>query len=140
MKFVVQSRANMIATTPPEAKWALISISEKPDHPEVQMNDSHVGRLNLVFHDSDVQKDGEILFSPDLAEQVLDFQASMEEAGVSVMYVHCLMGQSRSAAVAAALEKALYGDDSKYFRPGPYKPNMLVFRTVLNAAHDRGMI
>lgn len=130
----------MIATTPPQAKWALISISEKEDHPEIQMNESHVDRLNLVFHDADVQKEGEILFNPTHAQVILNFVEDMQSRDVDVMYVHCLMGQSRSAAVAAALEKALYGDDSKYFRPGPYKPNMLVFRTVLNECHERGMI
>lgn len=140
MKFVVHSRANMIAAKPPEAKWALISISEAADHPEIQLNDHHVGRLNLMFHDADVPKEGETLFSEETARQIWDFQESMAEAGVDVMYVHCLMGQSRSAGVAAALEKALNGDDSKYFRPGPYKPNMLVFRGVLNEAHERGLI
>lgn len=130
----------MIATTPPVVKWALISISEKEDHPEIQLNESHVDRLNLVFHDSDVQKEGEILFNAAHAEVILNFVEDMQSRDVDVMYVHCLMGQSRSAAVAAALEKALYGDDSKYFRPGPYKPNMLVFRTVLNECHERGLI
>ena len=130
----------MIATTPPQAKWALISISEKEDHPEIQLNESHVDRLNLVFHDADVQKEGETLFNSTHAEVILDFVEDMQSKDVDVMYVHCLMGQSRSAAVAAALEKALYGDDSKYFRPGPYKPNMLVFRTVLNECHERGLI
>lgn len=130
----------MIATTPPQAKWALISISEKEDHPEIQMNEFHVNRLNLVFHDADVQKEGETLFNPTHAEVILNFVEDMQSKDVDVMYVHCLMGQSRSAAVAAALEKALYGDDSKYFRPGPYKPNMLVFRTILNECHERGLI
>lgn len=140
MKFVVNSRANMIAAKPPETPWALISICEKGDFPGVQENDSMQGRLNLQFHDADVPKDGEVLFDEAMAKKVLDFYAEQEALDTSVIYVHCLMGQSRSAAVAAALTKALTGDDSLYFRPGPYKPNMLVFRKVLDEAHERGMI
>lgn len=139
MKFVVHSRANMMAANPPEAPWALISICEKGDFPVVHENDHMTGRLNLQFHDADVPKEGEVLFTEDMARQVLDFYQA-HEADTSVIYVHCLMGQSRSAGVAAALTKALTGDDSNYFRPGPYKPNMLVFRKVLDEAHERGLI
>lgn len=130
----------MINAQPPEESWALISICEKGDFPVVHENDHMKGRLNLQFHDSDVEKENEVLFNDNMARQVLDFQESMDSAGVSVMYVHCLMGQARSAAVAAALEKALNGDDSKYFSNGFFKPNMLVFRGVLNECHERGLI
>lgn len=120
--------------------WAVISICEKGDFPVIQENDCMEGRLNLQFHDADIEGDDHILFSDEHAKQTLDFLESMVERPVSVMYVHCLMGQSRSAAVAAALTKALTGDDSQYFRPGPYKPNMLVFRKVLDECHERGLI
>jgi predicted protein tyrosine phosphatase len=140
MKFVVHSRHNMMAALPPEKPWAVISICEKGDFPEIHTNEFQQGRLNLQFHDADVPKDEEILFDESMARQVLDFYQAQEEAGTSVMYVHCLMGQARSAAVAAALTKALTGDDGMYFRPGPYKPNMLVFRKVLDECHERGMI
>lgn len=130
----------MMAVVPPESPWALISICERGDFPVVNENDHMKGRLNLQFHDSDVEKEGEILFSDDHARQILDFYESMAEAGVGVMYVHCLMGQARSAAVAAALTKALTGDDSYYSSNGFHKPNMLVFRGVLNECHERGLI
>lgn len=147
MKFVVNSRHAMINAQPPEEAWALISICEKGDFPSVHENDHMKGRLNLQFHDSDgntlfLPEDGKglIFFDENHARQVLDFYEAMDKEGVSVMYVHCLMGQARSAAVAAALEKALNGDDSKYFSNGFYKPNMLVFRGVLNECHERGLI
>ena len=130
----------MMNAQPPEEDWALISICEKGDFPAVHENDYMKGRLNLQFHDSDVEKEGEILFSEDHARQVLDFYEAMAERNVSVMYVHCLMGQARSAAVAAALTKTLTGDDSKYFGNGYFKPNMLVFRGVLNESFERGLI
>ena len=145
MKFQVHSRYDMMAALPPEEPWAVISICEKGDFPVIQENDHMQGRLNLQFHDADgfaYEEQGTevILFDEAMARKVLDFYETQASAGTSVIYVHCLMGQSRSAAVAAALTKALTGDDSRYFRPGPYKPNMLVFRTVLNECHERGLI
>lgn len=144
MKFVVYSRAVMEQATPPEKKWAVISICEKAEFPLIHENNHLTDRLNLQFHDIDDYKNGEpgdetrILFNEDHAAQILDFYKRMDASGVSVIYIHCLMGQCRSAAVAAALEKALYGDDNKYFGRGPYRPNMRVYRTILNLAADRG--
>lgn len=145
MKYVVYSRWDMMAAEPPEKDWAVISICEKADFPIIQENDFLKGRLNLQFHDVDTfayEADGTeiILFNEDHAKQILDFVEHALELDVSVMYIHCLMGQCRSAAVAAALEKALYGQDEKYFGRGQYRPNMRVYRGVLNEAFDRGMI
>lgn len=146
MKFVVRSKADMMAATPPETgTWAVISIDEKADFPVIQENDMLLGRLNLQFHDADVvayEAEGEIVvfFDENHAKQILDFYEGVSNQDVDVIYVHCLMGQSRSAAVAAALTKALTGDDSAYFDGGRYKPNMRVFRGVLNECHARGMI
>lgn len=143
MKIIVHSRYNMMAALPPEAPWAVISICEAGDFPVIQENEFQKGRLNLQFHDADgfaYEQDGVeiILFNDTHAQQIIDFYGQMEAAGVEVLFVHCLMGQARSAAVAAALDKTFNGDDSKYFRPGPYKPNMLVFRTLLNKLFDAG--
>lgn len=138
MKIIVHSRANMIAAIPPETPWAVISICEAGDFPVIQTNDFQKGRLNLQFHDADVQAESETLFNDTHAQQIIDFYVEMEKHGVEVLFVHCLMGQARSAAVAAALEKTFNGTDDKYFRPGPYKPNMLVFRTLLNKLFDTG--
>lgn len=145
MKFVVRSRFDMMAALPSEDRWAVISICEKGDFPEIQTNDQMQGRLNLQFHDADqfayeTQDTAIIFFDEEKARQVLDFYFQMEHQRVDVMYVHCLMGQSRSAAIAAALTKALTGDDSRYFDGGQYKPNMRVFRHVLDECHERGLI
>jgi predicted protein tyrosine phosphatase len=146
MKFVVYSRAVMMTATPPDKPWALISICEKGDFPEVYENEHLTGRLNLKFHDIDEYKNGEpeeearILFNPTHAEAVLDFVEDMKSKDVSVIYIHCLMGRCRSAAIGAALDKALNGDDAKYFGRGPYQPNMRVYRGVLEECHERGLI
>jgi hypothetical protein len=44
---------------------------------------------------------------------------------IDLLMVHCLAGISRSAAVAAAIAKVKYNDDSLYFTR--YKPNISVY-------------
>ncbi|HVH42669.1 MAG TPA: hypothetical protein VM925_10005 [Labilithrix sp.] len=59
----------------------------------------------------------------------------MNDRTVSVerIVIHCDAGISRSAAVAAALSRALRGDDTEFFT-GKYKPNMRVYRLLLDSA------
>lgn len=145
MKFVVYSRAAVQVAPLPEVPWALISICEKGDFPVVAENDTFKGRLNMQFHDVDVyayEKEGEpiVLFDEAHAKQIWDFYCQMKEAGVEVFYVHCLMGQCRSAAVAAALSKVVHDDDERFFNgKGPYRPNMRVFRCIMEEAFARGL-
>lgn len=47
--------------------------------------------------------------------------------------VHCDAGVSRSAGIAAAILKHRTGDDSRIFGNPRYNPNMLCYRTVLDA-------
>jgi len=147
MKFVVYSRATMMVANPPEKNWGVISICEDGIFPEIHENEFLRGRLNLQFHDIDDYKNGEpeheerILFDESMAKRIVDFVIALREKDISVIYVHCLMGQCRSAGVAAALDKALNGDDMKYFSgSGPYRPNMRVYRGVLNECHERGLL
>lgn len=146
MKFVVYSRSVMQNATPPDKPWALISICEEGVFPTVHENEHLMGRLNLKFHDVDDYKNGvpenddRILFNDAFAKQVVDFVEDMQSKDVTVIYVHCLMGRCRSAGIGAALDKALNGDDAKYFGRGPYQPNMRVYRCVLNACHEKDWI
>ena len=143
MKFVVYSRAVMEQATPTDKPWAVISICEKGNFPEIYTNDSLVGRLNLQFHDVDFFKNGEreddrILFDHAFAKQVVDFYLDMRERGVTTLYVHCLAGQCRSAAVAAALAKIQDNDDHVWF--ATKRPNMRVFRCIMEQAAERGLL
>lgn len=91
------------------------------------------------------------LFSEKHAVEICDFvNYSIKHRGCTTLLVHCQAGVSRSPAVAAALSKVLLGDantttqestgytfvgngdDSEYF--GKYRPNMHVYRTLLNTA------
>lgn len=143
MKFVAYSRATMMAATPTDKPWGLISVCEKGNFPEVHTNDALIARLNLQFHDVDFFKNGEredgrILFSREQAEQVIDFYLNAKARGATVIYVHCLAGQCRSAAIAAALDKIENGDDHIWFRTK--RPNMRVFRGVMDVAADKGLL
>jgi predicted protein tyrosine phosphatase len=58
---------------------------------------------------------------------VLQCRATIER-----IVVHCDAGASRSPAVGAALARVLNGDDAEFFA-GRYRPNMRVYRMMLNA-------
>ena len=55
---------------------------------------------------------------------------------VTRMIVHCGAGMSRSAGCAAAIMYYFYCSDEDIFSNALYKPNMKVYRTVLNALND----
>lgn len=128
---------------PTDKPWAVISICEKGNFPEIPTNDSMMGRLNLQFHDVDYFKNGEreddrILFDVAEADRILDFYWAHRERNCTVMYIHCLAGMCRSAAVAAALAKMQDNDDHIWF--ATKRPNMRVYRTILERAAERGML
>lgn len=51
---------------------------------------------------------------------------------IKILIVQCEAGQSRSAGVAAAILKYLYGDDTQIFSNRKYTPNMLCYSKVLH--------
>ncbi len=72
------------------------------------------------------------LFSAEQAAEIWSFVRAHRD-DVERIVVHCDAGMSRSPAVAAALSRALTGDDSDFFG-GRYRPNMRVYRLLLDAA------
>lgn len=142
MKFVVYDYGTMSRVPAAGAPWALISINEDGKFPVVDTNDLKKGRLNLKYHDVDRADPKElkdrILFNEEMANQVLDFYLDMKEQEVEIIFVHCSMGMCRSPATAAALQKLDCGDDHIWF--ATKRPNMLVYREILNAAADRGLL
>lgn len=142
MKFVVYNRGTMEKVSPALAPWALISISHLDDHPAVYENEYLVDRLNQIYHDIDrinpKHLKHRILFTAEMADAVLDFYLSMKEHEVEIMFIHCQAGLCRSPATAAALQKIETGDDQIWF--STKRPNMLVYRTILERAHERGLL
>ena len=119
--------------------WACISIGCEPgDWPKINKCQL-VDLLQLSFYDLDRLPDPWthgvdntiVLFNEDHASKIWDFVDSVWDR-VEILLIHCLAGVSRSAAVAAAIAKVKYDDDSLYFKQ--YCPNALVYRTMLNRA------
>lgn len=90
--------------------------------------------LRLHFPDAETASEQfpeAALFAPRHARAIWDFVLGHRE--VDRIVVHCDAGVSRSPAVAAALARVLEGDDAEYFA-GRYRPNMRVYRMILDHA------
>ena len=87
------------------------------------------GVLTLLFDDIVKPVEGAVLFSDEMAEQVIDFIEAHRSA--DTLLVHCYAGQSRSRAVGAFAVEMLGGDNASYFREGC--PNQYVYDVLANA-------
>ncbi len=139
-KFIVFNREE-IEAEPAHADLHIIVSIQSPKDPQLpKLNVSrHTLRVvRLVFHDMDDMhkkafppekwaKYEDDCFSPAQARQIIEAVRMHPEA--EELLVHCDAGFSRSPAVAAALSKALTGDDTRFFKQ--YAPNMRVYRTIL---------
>ena len=82
--------------------------------------------LTLYFDDITREVEGAVLFTDEMAGQIIDFIEA--NAGVDTLLVHCFAGQSRSRAVAAFAMQMLGRDKSKYLTKGG--ANMYVYDTL----------
>jgi predicted protein tyrosine phosphatase len=135
MRFVVLSRLQALNLDLQEPH-GVISIREPgSDMPAIPSNDFCRGILRLSFHDRDRPDPPESeLFTADHARDIVRFVEDIRGA-VDALVVHCEAGVSRSAAVAAALSQALYGEDRFFF--DHYMPNRLVYSTLLRVWQER---
>lgn len=93
--------------------------------------------LRLSFPDVDSVIEGyseSDLFAADDAARVWALVLGLGDE-ITRVVLHCDAGMSRSPGMAAALSKVLNGDDTEFFRR--YRPNMRVYRTMLNAYEER---
>ena len=114
---------------------AVISISDS-DAPSVELQNQpdHILQLAFddVYFDSFYEADDETIFinfSVYDAKEIVKFVAAHKDE-VGTIICQCEMGQSRSAAVAAAISEWLNGDGIKYFADDQYSPNLYVFRVL----------
>ena len=91
--------------------------------------------LTLYFDDIMREVEGAVLFSDEMAGQIIDFIE--KNIDVDTLLVHCFAGQSRSRAVAAFAVEMLGGDNSKYLQQGG--TNMYVYDTLLVAWMQRAV-
>jgi len=138
---MVFSRPLIEAMEPHDVPHIFISINCPGEDPaNIKVNEHTLGRLNLFFWDLDTHSAGQTqescpLAQPSDGERVVDLVLAHPDAQRIV--IHCAAGKSRSAAVAAALHLVLNGSDKPIFGNPRYRPNMLVYRHVLNAWHEK---
>lgn len=82
---------------------ALVSIHEPEDAP-LETSHPWQHRLTVEFHDADCAEGGLKLFSREQAQEILSFADAVAPL-VDEIVVHCLLGLSRSGAIAVFLSE-----------------------------------
>ena len=122
-----------------DVPWAAISIVTEPPWPQL-LEENRVGLLQLEFMDAEFVRptskwgNGLSIFNECHATQILDFVQNVWDQ-VECFLIHCDAGLSRSPAVAAAIERIYYEDDSYWF--ATKTPNSLVYRKILDVHHGQ---
>lgn len=135
MEFFVYSRGAVERMAPHDVPHVIISITTTADDaarlaPAAMCR----GVLRLSFPDADLAAGYPDVFDADDANAICDF-VQLHREQIARIVVHCDAGVSRSPGVAAALAVCLGQDDAEFFRR--YRPNMHVYRTLLNTWHAR---
>ena len=139
----------MLCEHPFVEKTAIISITDYGyDFAELKNKPHHL--LQLAFDDVDgdvfIDEIGENpsaedklkiekkyhMFSNEQAKQIVEFVNDVWDK-VDVIIFQCEHGQSRSAAVAAAIMQYKYQNGIEIFADDNYYPNKLVYRKVFDA-------
>ena len=126
----------------------LEEFSEKKDtYAVISIQDTHTGGfgltfsknkfcmdvLTLYFDDVVRETEGAVLFTKEMAEEIIDFILLNRDA--ETLLIHCYGGQSRSMAVGAFALKMLGMDNSRYFSEAV--PNPVVYDTLVSAWKER---
>lgn len=139
MRFFVYSRPAVESIAPHDVPHVIVSITTVAhDQARLPTNGHTLEVLRLSFPDADgavAPWREEDLFSPSHANAVWDLVERHREA-IEHLVVHCDAGQSRSQAVAAAISRALLGEDEAFFARS--HPNRRVYSTLLQVFVDRG--
>jgi len=136
MEFKILNRKDINVFTA-DVPYAVISITEPYDFfTFINTDDKNlIALFRIKFPDADknFKREGktiEVLSNSD-AEDILDFVFSIRNR-VQLIVCQCDGGISRSSAVAAALGKIFNNDDTFVFNFPKYKPNMFVYRKIIN--------
>lgn len=137
MKITNLSRA-VIRNYECDASHIVITLND-PDRDVHKLPDNafRKGRISIPVWDLDRElpsiKEG--YFQPEHAKLIVEFVKA--NLPVGMIFTACEAGVSRSAAVAAALSKALTGDDMRFF--SKYHPNRRIYSMVLAEAYKEGL-
>lgn len=128
--------------------WAAIQVATREGTWPELSQDNRQGVLQLFFPDYSFLTGNLEQAYPDLkgklfdekfAQRILDFVDALVDT--HTLLVHCEAGISRSSAIAAAIDKIYRGNDAKtWFRTKPYRPNILVYHTMIHLAKKQGRI
>ena len=158
MKFLITNRQGLeqLCSKPFNKPTAIISISDYgSDLVNIKYKPKHL--MRLIFDDVPIGKDLEEDFGYEMSEteikkmelkfhsmsegQVKDIVAFYNEVknDVETVICQCEHGQSRSAAIAAALTEFTYKNGIDIFADNSYCPNKSIFRKVLKGLveHER---
>ena len=129
--------------------WIWISMSA-PDEGKAKelVSSTLIGQLNLKFHDVDDRfrdtierypssKLGKslVFFNSEMSDKVVSFVKNIidNEPSLDLIVCQCEAGISRSSGMAASLSKCINGVDNHFFNSDRYRPNMLVYRKVMDS-------
>lgn len=129
----VYSRPAIERITPHDVPHVVISItSTQGDVARIPTSPLLRGVLRLSFADiEEPEKDTFLVLFDEAHARAIHQFVMAHRASAERILVHCDAGVSRSPAVAAAITRALGGDDADFF--SRYRPNRRVYRGVLAA-------
>lgn len=137
MKFTIMnvSQAKKLSYKENIDPCAIISITDAISIPvSFNPNKNIVGILRLTFDDTDIKSPYSITERD--AVNIIEFVEKYKDITDNFI-IHCEAGISRSAGVAAALSKIYNGSDCDIFENPMYKPNMLVYNTILYTVWEK---
>lgn len=112
-----------------EPSWVLTRCASEATGRPRRVIPRSAGPRSSSFADADAPSDPRlVLFDRERAITIRDFVLAHRDRAERIV-VHCDAGLSRSPAVAAAITKALGGDDAPWFKR--YRPNALVYRKLV---------
>ena len=127
-----------VAYTTFDVPYAVISITTPGDEEAtIAPSDKCCSVLRLSFYDiraSECCREWQT-FLPEHARSIWAF-VDEHRGQIEKLVIHCDAGQSRSPGVAAALDKVLNGDDSRWWKG--FRFNYLVYETLLSEARAIG--
>ncbi len=119
------------AKTPWQPNTALISIGDVGmDVPQITYKPKYILRLEFDDIMPDESDEG-VLFTKEMAQMAAEFIYDCKNVGVTTVVCQCEYGESRSAAVAAAIEEHFNGDGIRIFADMRYYPNKYVYSLIM---------
>ncbi|MDD6763735.1 MAG: hypothetical protein PUD92_08970 [Clostridiales bacterium] len=142
IEILSRNQIEELALSPFPPNTALISVRDT-DKAAPKLKNKPMWHLQLVFDDissdetEDYKEQEYTLFSEQTAQQIAYFVICHKDTTERII-CQCEYGQSRSAAIAAALLEFFYKSGIEIFADDRYFPNKLVFRLTLQALIKRG--